>query len=58
MKNVLMATDPTLLATSAMAKVNIGNPMAITGPIPDLNAPIAASVALPAANINAQDGML
>ena len=57
MKNVLMATAATLLATSAMAEVNIGNPMAMTGPIPDLNAPIAAAVDLAAANINAQGGM-
>lgn len=57
MKNVLMATAATLLATSAMADVNIGNPMAMTGPIPDLNAPIAAAVDLAAANINEQGGM-
>ena len=57
MKKVLMATAATLLATSAMAEVNIGNPMAMTGPIPDLNAPIAAAVDLAAANINAQGGM-
>jgi branched-chain amino acid transport system substrate-binding protein len=57
MKNLLMATAATLLATSAMADVNIGNPMAMTGPIPDLNAPIAAAVDLAAANINAQGGM-
>lgn len=57
MKNVLMATAATLLATSAMADVNIGNPMAMTGPIPDLNAPIAAAVDLAAANVNAQGGM-
>jgi branched-chain amino acid transport system substrate-binding protein len=52
-----MATAATLLATSAIADVNIGNPMAMTGPIPDLNAPIAAAVDLAAANINAQGGM-
>ncbi len=57
MKNTLMATAATLLATSAMADVNIGNPMAMTGPIPDLNAPIAAAVDLAAANVNAQGGM-
>jgi branched-chain amino acid transport system substrate-binding protein len=57
MKNLLMATAATLLATSAIADVNIGNPMAMTGPIPDLNAPIAAAVDLAAANINAQGGM-
>ena len=57
MKNALMATAATLLATSAMADVNIGNPMAMTGPIPDLNAPIAAAVDLAAANVNEQGGM-
>jgi len=57
MKKTLMATAATLLATSAMADVNIGNPMAMTGPIPDLNAPIAAAVDLAAANINEQGGM-
>jgi branched-chain amino acid transport system substrate-binding protein len=57
MKNLLMATAATLLTTSAIADVNIGNPMAMTGPIPDLNAPIAAAVDLAAANINAQGGM-
>lgn len=57
MKNLTMATAATLLATSAMADVNIGNPMAMTGPIPDLNAPIAAAVDLAAAHVNAQGGM-
>jgi branched-chain amino acid transport system substrate-binding protein len=57
MKNVLMATAATLLATSAMADVNIGNPMAMTGPIPDLNAPIAQAVDLAATHINDQGGM-
>ncbi len=57
MKNVLMATAATLLATTAMAEVNIGNPMAMTGPIPDLNAPIAQAVDLAATHINDQGGM-
>ena len=62
MKNVMMATAATLLATTAMttgamADVNIGNPMAMTGPIPDLNAPIAEAVDLAAAHVNAQGGM-
>ena len=57
MKNVLMATAVTLLATTAMAEVNIGNPMAMTGPIPDLNAPIAQAVDLAATHINDQGGM-
>lgn len=57
MKTTLMTTAAMLLATSAIAEVNIGNPMAMTGPIPDLNAPIAAAVDLAAANINEQGGM-
>ena len=57
MKKTLLATAATLMATSAMADVNIGNPMAMTGPIPDLNAPIAAAVDLAAANVNDQGGM-
>lgn len=57
MKNTLMATAATLLATSAMADVNIGNPMGLTGPIPDLVAPMAAAVDLAASHINAQGGM-
>ncbi len=57
MKTTLLATAATLMATTAMADVNIGNPMAMTGPIPDLNAPIAAAVDLAAANVNAQGGM-
>jgi branched-chain amino acid transport system substrate-binding protein len=40
-----------------MADVNIGNPMAMTGPIPDLNAPIAEAVDLAATHVNAQGGM-
>lgn len=57
MKNTILATTAILAATSAMADVNIGNPMAMTGPIPDLNAPIAQAVDLAAANVNAQGGM-
>lgn len=57
MKKILMTTTAALFATSALADVNIGNPMAMTGPIPDLNAPIAAAVDLAAAHINAQGGM-
>ncbi len=57
MKKLLMTTAATLLATSATADVNIGNPMAMTGPIPDLVAPIAAAVDLAAANVNDGGGM-
>ena len=57
MKKTLLATTAALLATGAMADVNIGNPMGITGPIPDLVAPMAAAVDLAAKNINDQGGM-
>ncbi|MFT7369070.1 MAG: branched-chain amino acid transport system substrate-binding protein, partial [Octadecabacter sp.] len=57
MKKTLLATTAALLATSAMADVNIGNPMGMTGPIPDLVAPMAAAVDLAAKNINDQGGM-
>jgi|TARA_B110000971_G_scaffold219367_1_gene260331 branched-chain amino acid transport system substrate-binding protein len=40
-----------------MAEVSVGNPMALTGPIPDLVAPMAQAVDLAAANVNAQGGM-
>ena len=46
-----------MLATTAVADVNIGNPMALTGPIPDLVAPMAQAVDLAAQNINDQGGM-
>ncbi len=58
MRNLLLAnTALAMIATSAMADVNVGNPMAMTGPIPDLVAPIAAAVDLAAKHINAQGGM-
>ena len=57
MKKTLLATTAALLATSAIADVNIGNPMGMTGPIPDLVAPMAAAVDLAAKNINDQGGM-
>lgn len=58
MKNVyLVPVAIALISTTAFAEVNIGNPMAMTGPIPDLVAPIAAAVDLAAQNINDQGGM-
>ena len=57
MKKILMATTASLIAASATADVNIGNPMAMTGPIPDLVAPIAAAVDLAAQNVNDGGGM-
>lgn len=58
MKTKLFASATlALAATGALADVNIGNPMAMTGPIPDLNAPIAQAVDLAAQHVNDQGGM-
>ncbi|MDE0968934.1 MAG: ABC transporter substrate-binding protein [Octadecabacter sp.] len=57
MKKTLLVTTAALLATGSLADVNIGNPMGMTGPIPDLVAPMAAAVDLAAKNINDQGGM-
>ena len=45
------------MASAAQAQVKIGNPMAVTGPIPDLVKPMADAVDLAAKNINDQGGM-
>jgi len=58
MKKFLLAnTALVMLASPAFADVNIGNPLAMTGPIPDLVAPIAEAVDLAAKHINDQGGM-
>ncbi len=58
MKNAMFgASALALAATGAVADVTIGNPMAMTGPIPDLVAPMALAVDLAAQNINDQGGM-
>jgi len=58
MKKTLLATSALVMAASvATADVNIGNPMAMTGPIPDLVAPMALAVDLAATHINEQGGM-
>ena len=46
-----------LMTTTAQADVVVGNPMAQTGPIPDLVAPMVQAVDLAAEHINAQGGM-
>jgi len=46
-----------LMASAAQADVVIGNPMAQTGPIPDLVAPMVQAVDLAAEHVNAQGGM-
>lgn len=47
-----------LMAGSAQAQVKVGNAMAVTGPIPDLVAPMVAAVDLAAKHINDQGGVL
>ena len=46
-----------MIAGSAQAQVKVGNPMAVTGPIPDLVAPMVKAVDLAAKHINEQGGM-
>ncbi len=58
MKKTLFASSAmALAATATFADVNIGNPMAVTGPIPDLVAPMVQAVDLAAQNVNDQGGM-
>jgi branched-chain amino acid transport system substrate-binding protein len=58
MKKTMFAVAAIAVASSAAhAEVNVGNPMAMTGPIPDLVAPIAQAVDLAAKHINDQGGM-
>ena len=58
MKRTIFTTAAAMLcSTAVMAEVSVGNPMALTGPIPDLVAPMAQAVDLAAANVNAQGGM-
>ena len=46
-----------IMASSAQADVVIGNPMAVTGPIPDLVAPMLPAVDLAAKHVNEQGGL-
>ena len=46
-----------LMTTAAQADVVVGNPMAQTGPIPDLVAPMVQAVDMAAEHVNAQGGM-
>lgn len=59
MKKTLLASSAAavLMSSTAYADVNIGNPLAMTGPIPDLVAPMAQAVDLAAKHINDQGGM-
>lgn len=61
MRKLLLAAAAAAIATGASsgvwAQVKVGNPMAVTGPIPDLVKPISAAVDLAAKHINEQGGM-
>ena len=46
-----------MIATTTQADVVIGNPMAVTGPIPDLVAPMLPAVDLAAKHVNEQGGL-
>ena len=57
-KTVIAAGIATIAFTAAaQADVKIGNPMAVTGPIPDLVAPMVSAVDLAAQHVNEQGGL-
>ena len=57
MRKLLLAAAAAAIATGASAQVKIGNPMAVTGPIPDLVKPMTAAVDLAAKHVNEQGGL-
>ena len=59
MKTLLLVSAAAVATASvASAQVKIGNPMAVTGPIPDLVAPMVDGVNLAVAHVNEQGGVL
>ena len=56
-KSLIVPAALMLTSATAFADVNIGNPMAVTGPIPDLVAAMAEAVDLAAAHVNDQGGL-
>ncbi len=56
-KIVISSIAALAMSTTAFAEVKVGNPMALTGPIPDLVAPMAKAVDLAAKNVNDQGGL-
>ena len=56
-KTILTGIATAALAFSASAEVKVGNPMAVTGPIPDLVAPMVLAVDLAAQHVNEQGGL-
>ncbi len=58
MKKIIISSIAALaMSTAAVADVTIGNPMGLTGPIPDLVAPMAKAVDLAAKHVNEQGGL-
>ncbi|MCP4185334.1 MAG: ABC transporter substrate-binding protein [Hyphomicrobiales bacterium] len=58
MRKIILSSIAALAMTStAFAEVKIGNPMGLTGPIPDLVAPMAKAVDLAAKHVNEQGGL-
>lgn len=59
MKKILLTSVAALASVSAAsAQIKVGNPMAVTGPIPDLVAPMVEGVNLAVAHVNEQGGVL
>ena len=56
-KTILTGIATAALAFSASAEVKVGNPMAVTGPIPDLVAPMLLGVDLAEQHVNEQGGL-
>lgn len=56
-KHLLTSIAAVAMVTSAHADVTVGNPMGMTGPIPDLVAPMAKAVDLAAKHVNEQGGL-
>jgi len=58
MKKIIISSIAALaMSTAAIADVTVGNPMGLTGPIPDLVAPMAKAVDLAAKHVNEQGGL-
>ena len=56
-KSIYSCIAALVVVSGANADVKVGNPMAMTGPIPDLVAPMALAVDLAEKHINEQGGM-
>ena len=58
MRKIILSSIAALaMSSTAFAEVKIGNPMGLTGPIPDLVAPMAKAVDLAAKHVNEQGGL-